>query len=135
MPIQESLFRKVFDASSLINLKNNKKMNFLRKRKGEILIPEKVADELKRGSRNDPLHKYVNKYPEVVVNFQNSEEDEYLIIRRQIGIGDGEAAAITIAVQRDLPLVIDDIKGREKAKNHKIKTMSWQDFVTKEVGI
>ena len=130
MAIQKSLFQEVFDTSSLIDLKNNKKMRFLRSRKGEILIPEKVADELNRGSIRDPLRNFIKKYPEVVSIFKNSEEEEYLKVRSQIGIGDGEAAAIAIAFKRNLPLVIDDNKARKKAQNHNIKTLNWQDFLS-----
>lgn len=129
MGFQRSLFQKVFDACSLINLKDNKKMRFLRKRKGEILIPEKVADELNQGYKNDPLRKFIEKFPQTIAFFQNNEGDEYLRVRRQVGIGDGEAAAIAIAIKRNLPLVIDDKKGKEKAKNHGIETLGWQDFL------
>lgn len=130
MGIQSSLFQKVFDTSSLINIKNNKKMKLLRQRKGEILIPEKVAKEINRGSSRDPLRRFIDRFPEVVSYFLNNEEDEYLKVRSQIGIGDGEAAAIAIAVKRNLPLVIDDQKGMWKAQNHSVKTFAWDDFVT-----
>jgi len=127
MAIQEELFQYVFDASSLINIERQKKMGELRKRKRGILIPEKVAVEV--NMPNSPLHKFISKYPGVVTSFQKTEEEEYLRVRSQIGIDDGEAAAIAISTNRRLPLVIDDKKGKTKAENHGVKTLSWQDFL------
>jgi predicted nucleic acid-binding protein len=125
--IQKELFQYVFDASSLINIERHKKMGELRRRKGGILIPEKVAVEV--NMPNSPLHKFISKYPTVVTSFQKTEEREYLRVRSQVGIDDGEAAAIAISSNRRLPLVIDDKKGQTKAGNHGIKTLSWQDFL------
>jgi predicted nucleic acid-binding protein len=127
MAIQKELFQYVFDASSLINIERQKKMGELRKRKGGILIPEKVAVEV--NMPNSPLNKFINKYPGVVISFQKTEEEEYLRVRSQVGIDDGEAAAIAVSSNRRLPLVIDDKKGKTKAENHGIKTLSWQDFI------
>lgn len=130
MVLQRSLFQKVFDACSLINLKDKGEMSLLRRQREEILIPRKVADELKQGNINDPLRRFVKRFPETIASFRSNEEDEYLRVRGQAGIGDGEAAAITIAFKRNLPLVIDDNRGREKAKNHGIKTLSWKDLIS-----
>jgi predicted nucleic acid-binding protein len=127
MAIQKELFQYVFDASSLINIERQKKMGELRKRKGGVLIPEKVAVEV--NMPNSPLHKFISKYPGVVTSFQMTEEEEYLRVRSQVGIDDGEAAAIAISTNRRLPLVIDDKKGKTKAENHGVKTLSWQDFL------
>lgn len=127
MAIQEELFQYVFDASSLINIERQKKMGELRKHKRGILIPEKVAVEV--NMPNSPLHKFISKYPGVVTSFQKIEEEEYLRVRSQIGIDNGEAAAIAISTNRRLPLVIDDKKGKTKAENHGVKTLSWQDFL------
>jgi len=127
MAIQKELFQYVFDASSLINVERHKKMGELRRRKGGILIPEKVAVEV--NMPNSPLHKFISKYPAVVTSFQKTEEEEYLRVRSQVGIDDGEAAAIAISSNRRLPLGIDDKKGKTKAGNHGIKTLSWQDFL------
>lgn len=127
MVIQKELFQYVFDASSLINIERNNKISHLRRRKGSILIPEKVALEV--NMPNSPLHRFINKYPDVVTDFQVSEEEEYLRVRSQVGIDDGEAAAIAIATKRNLPLVIDDRKGKNKAENHGIQTLGWSDFL------
>jgi len=127
MAFEKSLFQYLFDSSSLINIERNKKMTILRKRRGEVLIPEKVAVEVNQP--NTPLHRFISKFYQVVTQFQNNEEEEYLRVRSQIGIDDGEAAAIAMAIKRRLPLIIDDKKGKEKAESNDIQTFAWQDFV------
>ena len=133
MSIQKELFQYVFDSSALINIKRNSKMRFLQRRKGAILIPEKVAQEINHPMvrLDDPLRKFISKYPQVVTQFQNNEGDEYLRIRSQPGIHDGEASAMAVAVKRKHPLVIDekDTKATGKAKNHGINTLNWQEFL------
>lgn len=59
----------------------------------------------------------------------SGEKEQYLRVRSQVGIDDGEAAAIAIAIKRKLSLVIEDRKGKTKAENHGIKTLSWEDFL------
>lgn len=127
MTLQRELFQFVFDASSLINIERKRKLGKLRKSKGAVLIPEKVAREV--NVPNSPLHRFINRYPQVITSFQPNEEEAYLRIRSQLGIDDGEAAAIAVALKRKLPLVIDDIKGKTKSENHGIRTLSWQDFI------
>lgn len=134
MTIQRSLFRYIFDASSLINIERNRKVSFLRKNKASVIIPEKIAYEVGLDPHipsNAPLRKLILKYPELVASFENNEEDEYLLIRRQIGIDDGEAAAIAISLKRRLPLVIDDMKGKNKAENHELKPWGGKSFWVK----
>lgn len=132
MSVQKSLFQYVLDSSSLINIDREKKMNILRKRKGDVLISEKVAYEVAYDPQirsGDRLRKFILRCPELVTQFQKGEEEEYLRMRSQAGIHDANAAAIAIALKRRLPLVIDDKKAKEKAKNHSVKTLAWQDFV------
>jgi predicted nucleic acid-binding protein len=133
MYIQKELFQYVFDSSALINIKRNRRTRFLQKRKEGMLIPEKVAEEINHPKvrRDDPLRKFLSKYPQVVTSFQNNEEDEYLRIRSQAGIHDGEASAMAIALKRKHTLVIDekDTKATGKAKNHGINTMNWKEFL------
>jgi predicted nucleic acid-binding protein len=122
-----SFFQHVFDASSLINIEAKNKIGDLRKRIDEIVIPQKVAYEI--DLPHTPLAGLIKRYPEVVAQFRDDEETEYLRIRSQPGIHDGEASAITIALKRNLPLVIDDRKGKQKAENHGIKTLDWTAFL------
>jgi predicted nucleic acid-binding protein len=130
--VQKSLFQYVLDSSSLINIDREKKMNILRKRKGDVLIPEKVAYEVAYDPQirlDDRLRKFILRYPELVTQFQKGEEEEYLRIRRQAGIHDADAAAIAIALKRRLQLVIDDKKAKLKAESHGVQTLPWDEFV------
>jgi len=128
-----SFFQYVFDACSLINIERNKKMTWLRKRKGEVLIPDKVAFEVNQP--NSPLHRFISRYPGIVTQFQNNEEEEYLRIRRQAGIHVGEAAAIAIALKRNLPLVTDDKRGKAKAEELGIKKiLTCDEFFKKDMA-
>lgn len=120
--------KHLFDSSSLINIERNRKMNILRRRRHEVLIPGKVEREVNQP--NTPLHRFITRfYKQVVTQFQNNEEEEYLRVMSQFGIGEGEAAAIAMAIKRDLPVVTDDKKAKDTAKNYGIQTLSWQDFV------
>lgn len=126
----------VMDSCSLINIDRDVGIRGLEKRKGMILIPEKVAYEVAydpRIGKTDRLRKFILQNSKLVIEFQNGEEDEYLRILKQPGIHDGEAAAMVIALTRNLPLVIDEreTKATGKAKNHGIETLKWQDFLKK----
>lgn len=99
MVVEKSLFQCVLDSSSLINIDRKKKMNILRKRKGEVLIPEKVAYEVAFDPRircDDRLRKFIGKYSELVTPFQPGEEQEYLRIRSQIGIHDPDVQQLLL---------------------------------------
>lgn len=133
MAFQKWLFQCILDSSSLINIDRKKKMNILRKRRGEVLIPEKIAYEVADDPQirsDDRLRKFVLKYrEELVTPFLPGEEDEYLRIRSQTGIHDADAAAIAIALKRRLQLVIDDKKAKQKADKHGVKTITSDQFV------
>ena len=81
--------------------------------------------------KTDPLRQFVMANPQIVTQFQNDEEEEYLMVLRQPGIDEGEASVIAIASKRQLPLVVDerDTKATGKAKNHNVNTLSWQEFL------
>ena len=120
--------KHVFDSSSLINIERNRKMSVLRQRRHEVLIPGKVEGEVNQP--NTPLNRFITRfYQQVVAPFRNNEEEEYLRVRSQRGIHDADAAAIAMAIRRQLTLVIDDKKAKEKAENHGVETLTWQDFV------
>ena len=121
------LFQYVFDSSSLIFIERNKYVIQLRRRHSEVILPEKVAEEVKQPE--SPLETFLDHYPSVVTPFTSSEEELYLQIRGQAGIHDGEAAAITLALSRGILLVIEDKRGRTKAENHNIRCLTWQEFL------
>ena len=70
---QPGLFQYVFDTSSLINIERLKKMGHLRQRVGEIIIPEKVAEEINHPGK--PLASLVQKHPQIVAKFNGREEE------------------------------------------------------------
>jgi predicted nucleic acid-binding protein len=128
------LWQYVVDSSSLINIEKTKGAAALKRRKGAILLSERVAFEVAHHPKvlkTDPLRQFVMENPQIVTPFQDNEEEEYLRILLQPGIDQGEASAIAIASKRNLPLVIDerDTKATGKAKNHGVNTLSWRKFV------
>lgn len=125
--IEPSFFQLVFDSSSLINIERRRQVKRLRKRRKELVLPEKVADEVKQ--KRGPLKTLLDSYPSLVALLTQQEEDRYLQIRVQQGIDDGEAAAIALALSRRLPLVVDDKKGRSKAQNHDVECLSSDEFL------
>jgi len=125
-----ALFRYVFDASSLINIERHGLIPKLKQLKDMVLMPKKVADEIDQP--NSPLSRFIHSCPEVVTDLMDGEDQEYLRVRRQPGIDDGEAAVIAVAIRRHLPVVIDDAKGKAKAESHGIQTLRWTDFFAKK---
>ena len=124
----------VIDACSLINIEHNIGIKALEDRRGAIIISERVAYEVAENPKilkTDPLRQFVMANPQIVTQFQNDEEEEYLMVLRQPGIDEGEASVIAIALKRNLPLVIDerDTKATGKAKNHGVNTLGWQNFL------
>ena len=122
------------DASSLINIQRNAGITALEKRKGAILISEKVAYEVAinpKIPKTDPLRQFVERNPQMITSFQNSEEEAYLSILREPGVDLGEASVIAIALKRNLPLVVDerDTKATGKANHYGITTLKWQEFL------
>lgn len=125
--VSKSLFQYAFDSSALIDIERRRLIGYLRKRYNEVILPEKVSDEVKQPI--SPLKNFLDSHPQVVIPFNSAEEDRYLEIRGQPGIDDGEAAAITLALSRSLPLVMGDKRGRRKAENHGIRCLTWQEFL------
>ena len=130
------LWVHVLDSSSLINIERSAGVRTLEERKGAILISKKVEYEVAldpKIPKADLLRQFVLTFPQIVTEFQNSEEEEYLRILVQPGIDEGEASVIAIASKRKLPLVIDerDTKATGKARNHGVTTLSWQEFLKK----
>jgi len=122
-----SLFQHVFDSSSLIEIERKHHIADLRRRRSEVVLPEKVAEEV--GTRGTPLFRFIKHCPEVVSAFDSAEESAYLQIRAQVGVHDGEAAAIAVASVRKMPLVIEDKRGRTKAASHGVGCLTWNEFI------
>ncbi len=129
------LWQYMIDSSSLINIEQKRGVRDLKQRRGSILISEKVAYEVAwdpKILKTDPLRQFVVESPQIITQFQDNEEYEYLLVLQQPGIDEGEASVIAIASKRHLPLVIDerDTKATGKAKNHGVETLSWQKFLS-----
>jgi predicted nucleic acid-binding protein len=123
----------VMDSSALINIQRKRGVEYLKRRKGAILLPKQVEYEVAldpRVKKRDPLRQFVLKNPNIVTQFRDDEDEEFLKILRQPEIDDGEAAAIAIALKRGLPLVIDErnTKATGKARNHGIKVLKSEEF-------
>ena len=101
-------------------------MRDLRRRAGELMLPKKVAEEVMQPGT--PLKRFLEAHREVIVTFRPQEENEYLRVLKQPGIDEGEAAAIAVALNRELPLVVEDRRGRAKAENHGIKCLTWKEW-------
>ena len=127
--VSKSLFQFVFDSSSLIWIERRSFMTHLRRRHSEVVMPEKVAEEVRQPGT--PLENFLDRHPHVVTPLSAPEENRYLEIRGQPGIHNAEAAAITVALSRGLPLVIDESqkRARGKAENHGIRCLGWGDFI------
>jgi predicted nucleic acid-binding protein len=123
-----SLFPKVFDASSLIEIERAKRIKSLRSRRDEVIFPRPVANEIARW--RSPLKKFIEKYPEVIRELSPTEQRRYLELRRDPNIDKGEAAAIAMAESRGYPLVIDDKRAKRKAEELGIRCLGWREFVT-----
>jgi predicted nucleic acid-binding protein len=133
-PAPLELWPCVMDSSSLINIQRKSGVRALERRKGRMVVPEKVAYEVAhdpRVLRADPLRKFILDNPEIVTSLEIGEEQEYLRIAAQPGIDPGEAQAMAIALTRKLPLVIDEkeTRARGKANNHGISTLNAEDFM------
>ncbi len=136
--IAGKLWRYVVDSSSMINIQRKNGIVALKRRKGSIVLPRKVAEEVAfdpRVLKSDPIKRFVEENPDIVVDFKDpEEEEEYLRLLGQTGIDEGEAAAMAICLKRNLPLVIDEkqTKARGKAENHGIRTLNSDEFLKSE---
>lgn len=105
-------------------------MRHLRLRHNEVVVPEKIAKEVRKGGRGKPLYKYLEDFSSVVSKFASDKEGiQYLLFRRQTEIHEGEAAAMAIACCRNLPLVADEKNVKKKAGNHGIKCIDYKEWI------
>ncbi len=105
----------VSDTGPLIVLFKTDLLFLLREIYHEVLIPEAVADELTEKEEGILLLKNNNW-----IKITEVKGDRLLLVLNSI-LGSGEAEAIALALENDLPLLIDERKGRTLGRNAGIK--------------
>ena len=97
----------ISDSTTLIILSDLKRFNLLSNIFEKVYIPKKVFEEVSYRS-NIRLPEFI----EII----EAEQNELLTNLKKI-LDEGESEAIALAVQKKLPLIIDEKKGRKVAKN------------------
>ena len=108
----------ISDSTTLIILNNLNKLDLLKIFK-EVYIPKKVYEEI--NFKNDFL------IPDFIKIKQLKNKDLYFYLTKILD--EGESEAITLAKELNLPLIIDEKKGRKVAKNLKIKIIGFLGII------
>ena len=120
----------VSDSTTLIVLNNLKKLDLLKIFK-KVYIPQKVYEEV--NVKNDFI------LPDFI-KVKNIKKNKLYFYLTKL-LDEGESEAITLAKELNLPLIIDEKKGRKIAKNLNIKIIGLlgvlylnykKEFITKE---
>ena len=108
----------ISDATAFITLINIESFFLLEEFATKIIIPKEVYDEVSifDGSKSF-LDKKI-KTETIIVQKVNNKD---LYNKLKINLDSGESAAITLAIELKLPLIIDEKKGRSIAKNMDIE--------------
>ena len=102
----------VSDATSLIVLEKQQRLALLCDLFEQILVPEKVYHELLLGLHNDQCLSSANCI--TIVKISSSGR----LYNLRILLDEGEADAIELAIRKQLPLIIDEKKGRTIAQSY-----------------
>ena len=97
----------VSDSTTLIILSDLQKLEYLQNIFTKIYIPQKVYDEI-----NYKKEFILPNYMEVIKVDVSEQLDELMML-----LDEGESEAIKLALEKNLPLVIDEKKGRKIALN------------------
>lgn len=109
--------RIVSNASPLIFLAKIEKLQLLEKH--EIIIPAQVHEEIIKGKlgKEDAIEELIEK------NIIKVEETKIIPELEKQNIGEGEKAAISLAIKKKVDLILlDERKARRIAKFYKLKT-------------
>lgn len=103
----------ISDSTTIITLINIDEFRVLKLFIDSIIIPHEVYDEIcKKPSAKKFLDKEIkNKFISI-----ESYDDKSLFKQINYILDSGESASITMAIERELPLIIDEKKGRKFAK-------------------
>jgi len=108
----------ISDATILITLINIDEFRILKLFIEKIIIPYEVYNEVS-------LKPSAKKYIDTQINetFISVESYENFQLFREINylLDAGESASITLAIERDLPLIIDEKKGRKFAQKQNVE--------------
>jgi predicted nucleic acid-binding protein len=99
----------VSDTTTLIVLEKQNRLSLLCQLFDRVLIPEQIFQELKAGSEGSSLLEFSCLQ---VVDVPLSSRLNNL----KLLLDDGESAAIELALVKQLPLIIDEKKGRKVAR-------------------
>lgn len=105
----------VSDTTSLIVLERLQRLSLLCEVFEQVLIPGAVLDEWNRGAQDIEAQLEAAGCIEVV-RLTPSEQLDHL----HLVLDNGEAEAITLALERQLPLLIDERKGRQIAQQKRL---------------
>jgi predicted nucleic acid-binding protein len=97
----------VSDSTTLIILSDLDKLIYLKNLFATIYIPSKVYEEI-NFKRDFELPDYI----QIIKPKKTSQLQELKML-----LDDGESEAIALAIEKELPLIIDEKKGRKIAKN------------------
>ena len=108
----------ISDATILITLINIDEFRVLKLFVDRIIIPSEVYNEIsQKTSAKNYLDTQIDEAFISVENYAN------MVLFREINyiLDDGESASITLAIERGLPLIIDEKKGRKFAQKQGIE--------------
>ena len=101
----------VSDTTSLIVLEKQNKLSLLCELFDEVIIPQAVYEELIIGLDSDKITQAFSCLKIECVTSSERFHDLLMILDQ------GEAEAIELAINKNLPLIIDERKGRKIARN------------------
>ena len=108
----------VSDATTLIALINIDRFDLLRQFVDALIVPREVYDEVaKRPSAQKVLDDEISQGFLSIASYDDAE----LFGQINFILDAGESAAITLAIERNLPLIIDERKGRRFAQKQGIE--------------
>jgi len=109
----------ISDTTALIILAKSDKLDLLSNLFEQVFIPKAVEDEL---NFKDDIVKYrVEKFDKILV--KNINNTKTLNRIKKLNIDKGEIEAISLAIELDLKLIIDERKGRIVAINQGLEVV------------
>ncbi|SFV56131.1 hypothetical protein MNB_SV-6-1655 [hydrothermal vent metagenome] len=108
----------ISDATILITLINIDEFRVLKLFVEKIVIPYEVYSEV---SRIASAKKYIDTQIDKLYILVESYEDSQLFKEINYLLDAGESASITLAIERNLPLIIDEKKGRKFAQKQGVE--------------